>query len=390
MTQGTIEQSLSARVRALEASKIREVAEAGMKLGGVVPLWFGEGAWPTNPHIVDAAVTALRSGNHMYQPNNGALALREEICRYSNALFGADLRKEQITVTPSGMQGLMLAAQILTSPGDRVVAIDPSWPNIIGAFRAMGAEIAALPLTVEAGKWALDMDALLAMLTPQTRVFVINSPNNPTGWAMGAADQKIVLEHCRKHGIWVVADDVYSRLYRHGKTAPSFLSIATPEDRLISINSFSKCWSMTGWRLGWMVAPAEMEAKLGQLTEFNTSCTAGFVQDAGIVALRDGEDEVVSLTQKIQTGYQIAAERLSSFDRVTFVEPDGAFYLFFKVAGMYDSLQAAHDIMQKTKVGLAPGVAFGPQGEGYLRLCYAQPEDVLTEAFYRLAPALSG
>ncbi|MBO9474766.1 pyridoxal phosphate-dependent aminotransferase [Shimia sp. R10_1] len=390
MTQGPIEQSLSARARALEASKIREVAEAGMKLGGVVPLWFGEGAWPTNPRIVDAAVTALRAGNHMYQPNNGALALREEICRYSNALFGADLRKEQITVTPSGMQGLMLAAQILTSPGDRVVAIDPSWPNIIGAFRAMGAEIATLPLTVEAGKWALDMDALLDLLTPQTRVFVINSPNNPTGWAMGAADQKIVLEHCRKHGIWVVADDVYNRLYRHGKTAPSFLSIAAPEERLISINSFSKCWSMTGWRLGWMVAPAEMEAKLGQLTEFNTSCTAGFVQDAGIVALRDGEGEVDSLTQKIQTGYQIAAERLSSFDRVTFVEPDGAFYLFFKVAGMDDSLQAAHDILQKTKVGLAPGVAFGPQGEGYLRLCYAQPEDVLTEAFDRLAPALSG
>jgi aspartate/methionine/tyrosine aminotransferase len=380
---------LSARARALEASKIREVAEAGMKLSDVVPLWFGEGAWPTDDRIVEAAVNALRAGNHMYQPNNGNPALRQQICDYSADLLGAALRPEQITVTPSGMQGLMLAAQVLVTPGDRVVAITPGWPNIVGAFAAMGAEIATLPLTVAQGRWTLDMERLLAALTPQTRVFVVNTPNTPTGWAMGAEDQKTVLEHCRKHGIWVVADDVYARLYRHGRTAPSFLSLAAPEERLLSINSFSKCWSMTGWRLGWVVAPAALEAKLGQLTEFNTSCTAGFIQEAGIVALRDCEDEVTRLTGKIQRGYNIAAAHLGRFSRVEFIEPDGAFYLFFKVDGMEDSRQAAFDILHQTKVGLAPGVAFGPEGEGHLRLCYAQPEAVLQQAFERLAPALS-
>jgi aspartate aminotransferase len=185
-----------------------------------------------------------------------------------------------------------------------------------------------------------------------------------------------------------VADDVYTRLYRHADSAPSFLSIAEPDDLLISVNSFSKCWSMTGWRLGWLVAPASLEAKLGQLTEFNTSCTSGFIQDAGRVAVTQGEDEIASLQQRTATGYDIAAERLSQFDRVQFIQPDGAFYCFFKVDGLNDSFAAALEIIDKTKVWLAPGIAFGAQGEGYLRLCYAQPEKVLHDAFERLGTYL--
>ena len=248
-----------------------------------------------------------------------------------------------------------------------------------------GAEVASVAITPKGGHWALDVEELIAALTPDTRAVVINSPNNPTGWTMTSAEQRQVLEHCRRHGIWIVADDVYTRLYRHGRHTPSFLSIAEPEDALISVNSFSKCWSMTGWLLGWIVAPAVFEAKLGQLTEFNTSCTAGFVQEAGIAALRDGEDEITRLLEKIQPGYELTAERLSTFSRVKFIEPDGAFYCFFRV----DSYAAAGEILQQTKVGLAPGVAFGPQGEGYLRLCYTQPADVLEEAFVRLKPFLS-
>jgi aspartate/methionine/tyrosine aminotransferase len=206
---------------------------------------------------------------------------------------------------------------------------------------------------------------------------------------MSADDQKFVLEHCRKHGIWIVADDVYTRLYRHGHHAPSFLSIADPDDLLISVNSFSKCWSMTGWRLGWIVAPAACETKLAQLTEFNTSSTAGFVQDAGVVALRDGEEEIANLQAKLQTAYEITAHELGKFSRVEFIQPDGAFYSFFRVDGLNDSLAAATTIIEETKVGLAPGIAFGEDGEGYLRLCYAQPAEVLERAFKQLTPFLS-
>jgi aspartate/methionine/tyrosine aminotransferase len=381
--------SISSRARALEASKIRVIAELGMHDPDVIPLYFGEGAWKTGPAIVDAAIASLKAGNHLYQPNNGAMKLRQAICTYSNDLLGSRLTPAQITVTPSGMQGLMLAAELLVTPGDRVVAIEPGWPNIIGAFKATGAEIASVAITPKGGHWALDMEELIAALTPDTRAVVINSPNNPTGWTMTSAEQRQVLEHCRQHGIWIVADDVYTRLYRHGRHAPSFLSIAEPEDALISVNSFSKCWSMTGWRLGWIVAPAVFEAKLGQLTEFNTSCTAGFVQEAGIAALRDGEVEIAGLLEKIQTGYELTAERLSTFSRVEFIEPDGAFYCFFRVDGLTDSYAAAVEIHEQVKVGLAPGVAFGPQGENYLRLCYAQPADVLEKAFVRLEPFLS-
>ena len=389
MVDAKILNSISSRARALEASKIREVAELGMKKDGVLPLWFGEGAWSTNPLIVDAAIASLKAGNHMYQPNNGRMALRQAICTYSNELLSSRLNPAQVTVTPSGMQGLMLTAEFIVTPGDRVIAVEPGWPNIIGAFKATGAEIASVAIVPKGGHWALDVEELIAALTPGTKAVVINSPNNPTGWTMSAEEQRLVLEHCRRHGIWIVADDVYSRLYRHGRHAPSFLSIAETEDQLISVNSFSKCWSMTGWRLGWIVAPAAFEGKLGQLTEFNTSCTAGFVQEAGIAALRGGEEEIASLLSKIQAGYEITAERLNTFSRVEFIEPDGAFYCFFRVDGLTDSFAAAGEILEQTKVGLAPGVAFGPQGEGYLRLCYAQPADVLEEAFVRLEPFLS-
>lgn len=375
---------LSDRARALEASKIRAVAEIGMKKEGVIPLWFGEGAWPTGSLIVDAARAALKGGNHFYQPNNGAGSLRDSLVTYTNSLFGTKFERANITVTPSGMQGLMLVAEILTSPGDRVVVMEPAWPNIAGAFNAMGADLISVPIEPISGRWSLDLDRLLDALTPATKAVLINSPNNPTGWTMSAEEQSIVLEHCRKHGIWIVADDVYARLYRHGDCAPSFLSIATPDDLLISVNSFSKAWSMTGWRLGWLVAPLALEAKLGQLTEFNTSSTAGFVQEAGRAAIEQGECEVISLREKLSNGYAIAASNLSRFERVNFIQPDGAFYCFFKVDGMSNSFDAALDIMNKSNVGLAPGIAFGAQGEGYLRLCYAQPADVLHQAFQRL------
>lgn len=388
MENTTLHSKISTRARALEASKIRKVAELGLKQDGVLPLWFGEGAWPTNALIVDAAIASLRSGNHMYQPNNGAEPLRRAICAYSNDLLGSRLKPSQITVTPSGMQGLMLTAEFIVTPRDRVVAVEPGWPNIIGAFKAVGAEIASVAIHPKEGRWSLDVMELIAALTPGTKAVVINSPNNPTGWTMSAQEQRLVLEHCRRHGIWIIADDVYTRLYRHGQHAPSFLSIAEPEDLLISVNSFSKCWSMTGWRLGWITAPAACEAKLGQLTEFNTSCTAGFIQDAGVAALRGGVEEIADLHSRIQAGYDVAAERLSAISRVEFNEPDGAFYCFFRVDGLTDSLEAACEILEQTKVGLAPGVAFGQQGEGYLRLCYAQPADVLEEAFDRLEPYL--
>jgi aspartate/methionine/tyrosine aminotransferase len=288
------------------------------------------------------------------------------------------------------MQGLALAAQAIIDPGDRVVSIGPAWPNLAEVFRISGGEVEIQGLQVVDDRWTLDLDELLARLTPGTKAVLVNSPNNPTGWTLDDAGVKAILEHCRRLGIWIVADDVYSRIYRSDDHAPGFVSIAEPGDRVISVNSFSKTWSMTGWRLGWIVAPAELEAPLAALTEYNIACAPPFVQAAGVAMLREGEPEVALLRQRLGEAYSVTAERLSAMRRVSFIESQGAFYSFFAVEGLTDSLGFAKQLVRETLVGLAPGIAFGTMGEGYLRLCYAQPVDRLNEAFDRLEMALAG
>jgi aspartate/methionine/tyrosine aminotransferase len=379
---------LAQRAGALSASKIREVSEEGSRLGGVLPLWFGEGSWPTDPIAVEAAEAALRAGDHFYHSNLGTIALRTAIARYQEDLLGRPVPIERITVSASGMQGLALVAQTLVTPGDRVVTLRPAWPNIAETFRAAGAEIAFQGLEPRDGHWSLDLDRLLAAVTPDTKAVVLNSPHNPTGWVMPEAHMAALLDHCRKQGTWIVGDDVYARLYLHGNVAPSVGALAEDGDRVISVNSFSKAWSMTGWRLGWIDAPADLGPTLGMLTEFNMSCTPGFVQAAGAAMLARGEGAVATLRDRLSAAYALAADRLRAMPGVDFIEPDGAFYCFFKVEGMSDSLATAKALLHVAKVGLAPGIAFGEEGEGHLRLCYAQPLDVLGDALDRLAQGL--
>ena len=359
-------------------------------MADVVPLWFGESAWGSPEIAVDAAVTALRSGDHFYQPNSGRPALRQAIADYSRRVYGIDLDLARITVTASGMQGLALAAQAIVGHGDDVVVVGPAWPNISGSFQIAGAEVRVVSLRPKDGRWYLDVDQLLSALSPATRAVVVNSPNNPTGWVMGRTAQQALLDHCRRHGTWIVADDVYSRLSLTGDHAPSFLDIAEPDDRLVSVNSFSKAWSMTGWRLGWVVTPAMLEPTLAMLTEYNIAGPAGFVQQAGIAALNDGEPAIAEQRTKLEQAFALVAERLRAVPGITFIAPEGAFYAFFRVDGLSDSLGFAKRLLREAKVGLAPGIAFGPEGEGFLRLCYAQDQALLQTAFDRLEAFMRG
>ncbi|WP_413207133.1 pyridoxal phosphate-dependent aminotransferase [Rhodospirillum sp. A1_3_36] len=388
-TPSALPSGLALRTNTLLASKIREVSEEGAQMEGVLPLWFGEGAWPTDPIAVDAAAEALRAGDHFYHSNRGAPSLRAAIARYLGALHGKPVPVERITVSASGMQGLALVAQALITPGDRVVTLRPAWPNIAETFRIAGAEIHFEGLEPKDGHWSLDMARLLSAVTPDTRAVVLNSPHNPTGWVMPEADMKTLLDHCRKQGTWIVSDDVYARLYRHGQVAPSFRALAEEGDRVISINSFSKAWSMTGWRLGWIDAPEELGAPLSMLTEFNMSCTPGFVQAAGAAMLDRGESAVATFRARLTEAYTLTSKRLRVLPGVDFIEPDGAFYCFFKVEGMTNSLATAKALLHVAQVGLAPGIAFGEEGEGSLRLCYAQPVEVLERALDRLAEGLT-
>ena len=377
-------QQTSERAHHLQSSLIRDVAEKGMQMQDILPLWFGEGQWPTSQIAIEAAQNALQAGDHFYQPNNGKPRLRSALAHYMNGLYGTSKTKQNITVTASGMQGLALTALALIDSGDHVVCIDPVWPNLGESFKIAGGQIDSTTLIARDGRWHLDMEELLAKLTHKTKALLINSPNNPTGWVCSAEEQKTILDHCRKQRIWIVADDVYARLYQHGSLAPGFQHLANADDLLISINSFSKAWSMTGWRLGWITAPATLEKTFAHLTEFNIACPAGFIQEAGLAMIEQGEAEVSLLQHKLRKALTLTRTRLKHFEDISFIEPDGAFYCFFSVRGLTDSLAFAHALLEQTKVGLAPGLAFGPAGKEYLRLCYAQDEQILNKAFNRL------
>ncbi len=381
-------------VRALRASKIREVANAGIGRHDIAAFWFGEPDEVTPDFIRQAAVDALNAGDTFYTHNLGIPELRQAIAGYLSRLH-RPTELEEIAVTNSGMSALMLTAQALIGHGDRAVAVTPLWPNLVEIPKILGAGVETVALRFTPQGWGLDLDRLLQALTADTRVVLINSPNNPTGWTIDQDSQRVILEHCRRHGIWIITDDAYERLYYNGAgngapaVAPSFLDIATTEDRVISTNTFSKSWLMTGFRLGWIVAPRGLMEDLPKLIEYNTSCAPPFVQRAGIAAIQCGEPVVEHTTARLRRARDYLIERLNTTPGVQAAAPAGAMYAFFRIHGVDDSLALCKRLVSQAALGLAPGVAFGPEGEGFVRWCFAASEERLAEGMRRLRGALA-
>ena len=376
-------------IAALPASKIGEVAAVGFGDPAIVPLWFGEGDLPTPSFIGDAAIAALRDGQTFYTHKRGIPALRQAIADYVTRLHEKPVGAERVVVTSAGMSAIMLACQILVEPGDNIVIVSPVWPNINASVEALGGEARAVPLTATPeGGWRLEIERVTGACDQRTRAIFVNSPSNPTGWMWSREEAETLLAFARQRGIWLMSDEVYERIVYDRPVALSLLDIADPADRIIVINSFSKSWAMTGWRLGWMVTSEALHPVLDKLIEFNTSGAPTFLQPAAVAALRDGEEFVAGMVERCRAGRDIVMAGLAGFARVRAVRPDGAFYAFFRVDGMSDSLEFAKDLVRRCKVGLAPGAAFGPAGEGYLRLCFASSPERLAEALERLKPAL--
>jgi len=372
----------------LPGSKIREVANAGLGRSDVLPFWFGESDEVTPDFIREAAVRSLHDGETFYAHNLGMPELREALSAYAGSLHRS-VDAGRIAVTSSGVNALMLAMQALAGAGDEVVAVVPVWPNLTSQPVILGARVTRVPLRPQGGAWKLDLEALLAAVTPQSKVLLVNAPNNPTGWTLSRAEQETILAHCQRTGTWIIADEVYERLYFAGEgarsCAPSFLDIAEPDDRLIVAHSFSKSFLMTGWRLGWLVVPAALTEAMGKLIEFNTSCAPTFVQRAGLAALAGADDFVPGLVQRLKTCRDTLLPQLAALPGVHVAVPDGGMYAFFRVDGQDDSLAFAKRLVTEAGLGLAPGVAFGAEAEGWLRWCFAskQPER-LTEGVGRL------
>ncbi|MDF3010146.1 MAG: aspC [Burkholderiales bacterium] len=372
-----------AAVRALAASKIREIYNQGVGMPGLLAFWAGESDEPTPGFIRRAAQASLEAGEVFYSQNLGVPELREALAQYVSRLH-KPVSQDQIAVTSSGVNALMLASQLLLDPGDRAVEVVPLWPNLQEIPRILGAQTITVPLRFGM-EWTLDLDQLLEALTPRTRAVYINSPNNPTGWTITREAQKAILAHCRRHGIWIVCDDAYERMYYgEGGVAPSFLDIAEPEDRVIGANTFSKSWLMTGWRLGWLVVPPALAPDLAKLIEYNTSCAPVFVQRAGVAAVRDGEPVVAHSRERFRRARDFLVNALDEIPGVKTALPPGAMYVFFGIEGMTDSLGFCKRLLRETALGLAPGSAFGPEGEGYVRWCFAASEERLAEGVGRL------
>ena len=374
----------------LPGSKIREVANAGLGRRDVLPFWFGESDEPTPDFIRDAAVRSLHDGETFYAHNLGLPELREALSAHVGGLHGP-VDAARIAVTSSGVNALMLAMQALAGPGDEVVAVVPVWPNLTAQPAILGASVKRVPLTVRDGAWVLDIAALLEAVTPRTNVLLVNAPNNPTGWTLTRDEQATILAHCRRTGTWIIADEVYERVFFEpgNACAPSFLDLAGPDDRLVVANSFSKSFLMTGWRLGWLVMPPTLVDAMGKLIEFNTSCAPVFVQRAGLAALAGAAGFVPGLVERLRHCRDTLLPQLAALPGVSVATPRGGMYAFFRVDGQDDSLAFAKRLVTDAGLGLAPGAAFGAEAEGWLRWCFASRDPQrLTLGVGRLSGAL--
>ena len=365
-------------IAALEGSRIREVANEGLGRADVLKFWFGESDEVTPGFIREAAAASLLDGDTFYSHNLGMPELREALAAYTARLHPAhpaDHWFGRLAVTSGGVNALMLACQTVLDAGDEVVAVVPVWPNLVAQPAIMGARVQRVPLVVDGqGAWGLDLDRLLDAITPATRLLVVNAPNNPTGWTLSADEQRAILARCRRTGTWILADEVYERLYYAESSngcAPSFLDIAEPDDRLIVAHSFSKSFLMTGWRLGWLVLPPALTEPVGKLIEFNTSCAPVFVQRAATLALQRTDEVTPALVARLKTCRDTLVPALQALPGVSVATPLGGMYAFFRIAGYGDCLDTAKRLVREAGLGLAPGSAFGPEAAGWLRWCFA-------------------
>ena len=371
----------------LEESMIRQVANAGLGRSDVLKFWFGESDEVTPLFIRDAAAQSLQNGEVFYSHNLGLPELREAIATYVTNLRtpgAAPIGMDRIAVTSGGVNALMLAVQALVDAGDEVVVVTPVWPNLTAQPAIMGARVRCVSLRPVGGQWQLDMDELLASITPATKLLIINAPNNPTGWTLSRSEQQTILSHCRTTGTWLLADEVYERLYyapTANGAAPSFLDLADPEDRLIVAHSFSKSFLMTGWRLGWLVLPPSALPHLGKLIEFNTSCAPVFVQRGGLMAIQRTADITPRVVAHLKHCRDTLIPLLQAVPGLQVAAADGGMYAFFRLedhARFGDSLATAKRLVVEAGLGLAPGNAFmvNPRAEaqGWLRWCFASQD----------------
>ena len=371
-------------------SGILRAVNHGFGRKSLIPLWTGEGPLKTPDFICEAASKALFDGETFYTWQRGIPELRQALADYHERFWPGPFSPDRFYVTGGGMQAIQVALQLLLDKGDEVVIPSPAWPNFPGPMRMMGAKPMFVPMVYHDRTWSLNLDKMRDTIGPKTRAICLISPSNPIGWVASRDDLIAIRDMAREAGIWIVADEVYARFHydeagKTGKRSASFMDVCDQDERVIYINTFSKNWAMTGWRIGWLQAPVVIGQAIERIIQYNTSGTAAFMQKGAVAALQQGDDFLqMQLDMAVECRAK-AAVALGQFNNVSFENPRGAFYSFFRIDGLTDSLNATLQIIDEANVGLAPGGTFGPGGEGFLRMCYLRDPDSLEEALARLS-----
>lgn len=377
---------------ALEHMRTQEIVHVAKLCGqypGAISLCFGESDLPTPQVVRQAAQRAMDDGKTLYSDRRGIAPLRQAIQDYHRRTHKLDVPLDRLSATSSGMTSIMIALQCLVEAGDNVVVVSPIWPNVVIAVESMGANVHFVALESQDGVWSLDLARVDAACDERTRAIFVATPNNPTGWTMTSEEQRDLLEIARRHGTWVIADEVYNRIVYDGSIAtPSFLEVADEDDALFVVQSFSKTWSMTGWRLGWLVHPVGLAHQVGNLSAINSTGSATFVQHAGVAAINEGEPFVGEMLDRCARGRETVAEAFRDHKRIVSPDVPASFYSFFSISGVEDSLGFAEELVARAGVGIAPGTAFGPGFDGYFRICFAQDPKRLETALERLIAAV--
>jgi len=386
--------SLNPEILSFKETAIMEVANFGrnfQKETGkhVYPAWFGEGDTETSKLIYDKTIESLVKGKTFYTYQNGIQELRSEISRYMNEIFNINTKPENHSVVTGGMMGLRLICDLIIDSGDEVVMVGPVWPNIRSSVLLKKGNIKEISLQLKDGEWFLDYDKLIRSITSKTKMVFVNSPGNPTGWEMPKGQQERLLNHTRDVGCWLVADEVYHQITYNDLPSPSFLECSLASDKLIVINSSSKSFNMTGWRIGWITHPEELSSHIAKLVQITTTGVPEFLQDGLITALQNYKIITNELRINLKKSRDIMFNRLVSWNQVECSVPNAAFYAFFKVKGVKDSLEFSKKLILETNVGVAPGIAFGQSGEGHIRICFAAKESFINQIMDRLEPILN-
>lgn len=376
---------LRPEARLAPESGIVAVMNHGRGKEGLIPLWAGEGDLPTPDFITRAAMEALGAGETFYTWQRGIPELREALARYHRRHFGRSFAAEEFIVTGSGMQSIQLAIDAIAGAGDEIIYLSPAWPNLAAAAGVAGARPVPVHLDWSDNGWTCDVDKVAAAITPRTRALFVNTPSNPTGWTADTETLKALLSLAREKGIWIVADEIYSLFYYGGRRAPSFMDVIEPDDRILFVNSFSKNWAMTGWRVGWLKVHPDLQAVFENLIQYSTSGVAQFMQRGAVAALDQGDAFIASQVERAHQARDIVCRILGETGRARFSVPAGAFYLYFSIDGVTDVRQAAFDIVDQANVGLAPGTAFEEDGAGFFRICFHRRLDQVEESANRLA-----